>query len=1159
MRRGLVLCVLACAVPVSPTAAGISTDERVEARRAIEEVRWRHRIWPASNSRPKPSFEQSLPDAEIRRRVLDDLSKEKALEVHWSRVIKPREIQAELDRMARGSRNPEMLGEIFAALGNDPQRVATSLARPVLTDRLIRSFYARDRRFHGDLETRAREDLVRWASGEDPRSTSGVYRRTTFAIADGAAAEPAFGVVRLEPERWKVKRAECASIGKGGSTPLRENDDSFSAVTILTESETTFVTAELVWPKVPFDEWWSRASEALTPDPTEPAGPYILPVLRSAPCVTDTWVPTYYEPPDPLFDPVSVWTGTEIVVWGGFQDLGVGYRYDPATDTWTSTTRSGAPTGERLGTSAVWTGTEMIVWGGGSEGSNTGGRYDPELDRWLATSTGPGVPSARSAHSAVWTGNEMIVWGGAERFPEFGGGTYFASGARYDPSNDTWAPLAAAPPPLAPRALHSAVWTGTEMIVWGGRDDATAFQTGGRYTPSTDTWVTTSAAPGVPSPRSFHTAIWTGSRMVVWGGRTENPLTELSSGGRYDPSTDSWSPTSEGAGTPSPRRWHVAVWTGSRMIVWGGEPATNTGGRYDPVDDVWVPTSTGFGTPEARYGHTGVWAGDELIVWGGYSGSGQLNTGGRYDPVSDIWAPIHVSAGLPSARGSHAAVWTGAEMIVWGGAQRGGGRYDPATDTWARIATGPGEPPAAYEATAVWTGTEMIVWGGVAPEEPNAETNLGGRYDPAADAWSLTSAGPNVPSPRRQHFATWTNDRMLVWGGSPGAAATTGGFYDPAADTWTPTIPGAASWRDGCSVVWTGRDLIVWGGWVGQFPTNSGTQYDPASGLVRPTSTGPHLPSARSHAYAVWTGAEMIVWGGVALYGPNPWDGARLDPRTGTWATVATPPQEFMARRRASVVWTGSEMILWGGYDHDYVTTSTGGRYDPRANTWAVTSMAGAPSARYFHTAVLTDREMIVWGGNGVLADGARYCVSCARDHWSRDRDLDRFGDPADEVVSCVQPEGYVFEGGDCDDTDPLVSPAAIDECDAFDNNCDGAVDNGPLPVNVTLLRVDRPDPLTGRVTWDPLFFAFSYDVIRGDLGALLVTAGDFAAATRTCLADDTWELFLDDAAMPPAGDGFWYLVRAADWDALGPYDTGDCHEIRSREEGIQLSGVGCP
>src|ERR1044072_6973894 len=118
--------------------------------------------------------------------------------------------------------------------------------------------------------------------------------------------------------------------------------------------------------------------------------------------------------------------------------------------------------------------------------------------------------------------------------------------------------------------------------------------TGGRYNPSTDSWTatsTTNAAEG----RVYHTAVWTGSEMLVWGGeKFANGW--LNTGGRYNPSTDSWTPTST-TNVPGARSAHTAVWTGSEMIVWGGSGDTinfffNTGGRYNPSTDSWTATST---------------------------------------------------------------------------------------------------------------------------------------------------------------------------------------------------------------------------------------------------------------------------------------------------------------------------------------------------------------------------------------------------------------------------------------------------------------------------------------------------------------------------------------------------------------------------------------
>ena len=138
-----------------------------------------------------------------------------------------------------------------------------------------------------------------------------------------------------------------------------------------------------------------------------------------------------------------------------------GERYNPVTDSWTATSTTNAPDG-RAGHTAVWTGAEMIVWGGSNDIGflNTGGSYNPSSNSWMATST-TNAPAARGFHTAVWTGSEMIVWGGWHLAPR-----YLNTGARYNPSTDSW--TATRRPQLALSRGHTAVWTGTEMIVWGG-------------------------------------------------------------------------------------------------------------------------------------------------------------------------------------------------------------------------------------------------------------------------------------------------------------------------------------------------------------------------------------------------------------------------------------------------------------------------------------------------------------------------------------------------------------------------------------------------------------------------------------------------------------------------------------------------------------------
>jgi len=228
-----------------------------------------------------------------------------------------------------------------------------------------------------------------------------------------------------------------------------------------------------------------------------------------------------------------------------------------------------------------------------------------------------------------------------------------------------------------------------------------------------------------PSARSFPTAVWTGSEMIVWGGYADS-IGYVNTGARYNPSTDTWTAIST-TNAPSARYAQTAVWTGSEMIVWGGSSeaiALNTGGRYNPTTDRWTPIST-TNAPAARITHSAVWTGSAMIVWGGTINFVPTNTGSRYNPVTDTWTATNVtSAAAP--RFGHSAVWTGTEMIVWGGRGLFGGRYNPTTDSWI-ITCDANEPAARDGAAVVWTGSDMIIWGGFGNQ---TFLNTGGIYSP---------------------------------------------------------------------------------------------------------------------------------------------------------------------------------------------------------------------------------------------------------------------------------------------------------------------------------------------------------------------------------------------------------------------------------------------
>ena len=101
----------------------------------------------------------------------------------------------------------------------------------------------------------------------------------------------------------------------------------------------------------------------------------------------------------------------------------------------------------------------------------------------------------------------------------------------------------------------------------------------------------------------------------------------------------------------------------------------------------------------------------------------------------------------------------------------------------------------------------------------------------------------------------------------------------------------------------------------------------------------------------------MIVWGGFnGNIDVN--TGGRYNPGTDSWVATSTANAPT-GRDNHTAVWTDREMIVWGGFNGPF---NTGGRYDPSTDSWTPTSTTNAPAGRAGHTAGWSDSEMIVWG-----------------------------------------------------------------------------------------------------------------------------------------------------------------------------------------------------
>lgn len=253
----------------------------------------------------------------------------------------------------------------------------------------------------------------------------------------------------------------------------------------------------------------------------------------------------------------AVKAARRVIVWGGAPGpLGPqGAIYRHGARIWRVIPDS--PLQDRSGHSAVWTGEEMIVWGGesgyecGGRTSRGGAAYSPKMRRWRRITPAP--INGRLGHIAIWTGEEMIVWGGiAQRDGACDPKGVLADGASYDPELDQWESIPEAP--IQSGEEPEAFWTGEEMLVWSGAKVAI-------YRPRTNEW---RQAADSPLRRRIDEAIeWNRRELLIWGGDRHQRGQVFTDGAAYSPSSDAWRRLPE---APLERPL-AAIWTDDAFFV----------------------------------------------------------------------------------------------------------------------------------------------------------------------------------------------------------------------------------------------------------------------------------------------------------------------------------------------------------------------------------------------------------------------------------------------------------------------------------------------------------------------------------------------------------------------------------------------------------------
>lgn len=222
--------------------------------------------------------------------------------------------------------------------------------------------------------------------------------------------------------------------------------------------------------------------------------------------------------PEALAATSAVWTGEYVYLFGGYnyrnQARGKIYRYDPATDT---IAEMGATLSQaRWGSSAAWDGRYAYVFGGRGWTAmyDQIDRYDPEEDTVTRSTTK--MPYYLT--SAVWDGHNVLLFGGGyhDNYDPFY--TYVVPYVyKYDPAGDRLEYMSGYLP--SARAGTSAIWTGAEVMVFGGyhmQKEGCGSYCYIRYDVSKKDFVRYTPLPSAPSGVRAIPATYPGSTKLIW-------------------------------------------------------------------------------------------------------------------------------------------------------------------------------------------------------------------------------------------------------------------------------------------------------------------------------------------------------------------------------------------------------------------------------------------------------------------------------------------------------------------------------------------------------------------------------------------------------------------------------------------------------------------
>jgi hypothetical protein len=344
-----------------------------------------------------------------------------------------------------------------------------------------------------------------------------------------------------------------------------------------------------------------------------------------------------------------------------------------------------------------------------------------------------------------------------------------------------WVSMAAPPASFVARERPAVVSFNGTLFVFGGRNaGGDVLNSAAIYDLATDTWTLASSDAATPSPRELATAVWTGSDVLVFGGRNAAGSEYYTTGARYDPAADRWTTINKSI---SPRAAGVGFSVGEEVVFWGGlttgAEASQYTSRYGLITNTWRLANS-QNAPTPMLGVTWGASADSLFIYGGLDGSTRTDAAYRYDLLGDAWSVLPRG---PKGRSSAFGAFDGSTFYVWGGRDGNTFLTDGAAyrTTWSALPGGNAPSarcaPPRQQGWAFAVGVGDIAFFGGQDDNGNFLTD-GGRYSNAS-GWSSIPAWPS----REDHnfgSAALVSGEVLIWGGVDGNDPTSTG------ERWAP-------------------------------------------------------------------------------------------------------------------------------------------------------------------------------------------------------------------------------------------------------------------------------------------------------------------------------------------------------------------------------------